>query len=129
MTTPKKPEDHKPKKSDQLAAEAAAPPAGAALLKPSYDLPSWDRLEVMATLTETFESLGFDLDNAGEEFELHTDAKTLRAIAKMQRELAQFAVDNDEYEAFAKRPDAVSEITNLAMWYLGALGESEDSAT
>lgn len=127
MTSPKKPQDRLPKKSEQLAAEADIP-AGADLLRPPTSLPSWDRLDLTALLTETFESLGVDLDDEGAELELKTDAATLRAMAKMQRGLIPFARNEEEFIQFASGGDSITAVTELAMWYLAALGESMGSA-
>ncbi|WP_382307279.1 hypothetical protein [Herbiconiux sp. UC225_62] len=127
MTTPKKPQDHLPSKSDQLAAEAAPPP-GADLLKPVTSLPSWDRLDLTALLTEAFENLGINLEDEDNTFEVTNDAKSLRALASMQRGLIPVAVNEEAYITFASGPNSVSEVTNLAMWYLAAMGESMGSA-
>jgi hypothetical protein len=132
---PKKPQDHKAPKSEQLAAEAN-PPTGAELLKPAHELPSWDRLDVTATLMESMKMLGIDLGATPEEgeeapeFELDTeDVESLRAIAKMQRSLLFAAKDQAKFTRFATGPDAISEVTELAMWFLGELGKSEGSAS
>ena len=140
-TKPRAPQDRKPKQSELLAAEAAnAMPAGAEHLKLAT-LPAWDQADAIASITELFEEMGINVDDAvkaagdddAEEPEAEADielsSKNLRIMGKLIHLLLDYAEDKDAFTAAVSGPGALIHGVNIAMWYFGALGEGSSSAS
>lgn len=115
--------------ADKLRAEAAnEAPEGADLLRPITDLRSQEIAEAQAQLIELFESMGVDLEAAREageavDIDVAMDAKTIRALGSLSTMLETYSVNPEEFAQWDRGPGSQERATNLAMWYLTALGE------
>jgi len=127
---PVKPQDHKRTKSDILA-DSTQPPTGADLLRPVEELRSGEIADAQADILQLFADIGIDLNSAqeGEEVSIETTPDTLRGIGKLGALLETFAVDKDAYAEFDRGRGAQGRVMELAMWYMGQLGESDGSAS
>lgn len=140
-TKPRAPQDRKPKQSELLAAEAAdAMPAGGEHLKLAT-LPAWDQADAIASITELFEEMGINVDDAvkaaGEDDAEEESAETgieltsanLKIMGRLIRLLLDYAEDKDAFTESVSGPGALIRGVNIAMWYFGALGEGSSSAS
>ena len=97
-------------------------PDGWDLLKPFDQIPVWDQTDLLETVKPLIAAAeskgGLDLAN--------TD---LRVIGDAAKQLRQSAVDDDAFMEFASGSKALNRIIDLAVWFVGQLGESERSAT
>jgi hypothetical protein len=125
-TTPRKPQDRRPK-SAVLAAEAAAGPAGAEFLK--SELAAWDQADATAEFLELFEGLGIDLEDADAEIEIKMSPDNVRFMGQAAKLLLKYADDADGLTAALSGPGALNRGLELAMWFFGQLGEGDSSAS
>lgn len=127
-TARKAPTDRKAP-ADKLRAEALGEaPEGFELLRPITDLRSQEIAEAQAQLIELFENMGVDLDaarKAGEavDIDVAMDAKTIRALGSLSTLLETYSLDAKKFADWDRGPGSQERATNLAMWFLTALGE------
>lgn len=123
----KTPTDRQPKKSEQLR---SSPPVGHETLRDVTTLRSGEIAEAQASIVELFGDIGIDLDNPDGEVEVETSPEVLRAFGKLGALMETYAVD---VETFIKDvdtgPGSQQRVSELAMWFLGRLGESNGSAS
>lgn len=127
-TAPRKPQDRKASKSDVLQAQDA-PPIGHDLLRPVSKLRSGELANAQADLIDIFATIGIDLTEARDEtVEIETTPEVLRGIGRLGDFLESYADDLEGYIALDSGPGAQARISDLAMWFLGQMGESSSSA-
>lgn len=122
-------QDHLPKqsKADQIA-NSVEPPLGHDFLKPVESLRSGEIAAAQADMLDLFAAIGIDLANPGEH-EIETTPEVLRGFGSLGELLEKFCLNLEGYQALDTGKGAQGRVTELAMWYLGQLGESEGSAT
>lgn len=127
MTTAKtaQPEDHK-KPSEVLRAEALEEaPAGAEWLIPVARLRSRQISAAQADLLGLFEDLGVDFSNPDATLDIEPSPAVLRAIGGLGEVVESYVLPEhlDDYIEFDSGPAARERVMELAMWFLGRLGE------
>jgi hypothetical protein len=144
MPTPKKPADRKPKTVEKPKMNPEEVP-GWDLMKPMEQIPVWEQTELVAILQEAMED-GEDVEPPkpleemtpnerlayDEEVKKKGQEKTfdVRIIGKLAKQLTEYAIDRDEYIKFVSGSGAMQRSMNLAMAWVGQMGEfssSEDS--
>lgn len=127
---PRKPQDRQASKAEQLAA-AAKPPVGHDTLRPVSDLRSGELATAQADIIDIFGEIGIDLteENRGKDVEIETTPAVLRGFGKLGAYLEQYAADVPAFIEIDKGRGAQNRIAELAMWYLGQMGEADGSAS
>ncbi len=127
MTTKQiaQPEDHK-KGAEVLRAEAQAEaPAGAEWLIPIHRLRSSKIAAAQADLLALFGDLGVDFTSADTDVNIEPPPEVIRAIGGLGDVLEAYVLPEhmDDYIEFDSGPGARERVMELAMWFLGRLGE------
>lgn len=131
MTTPRSttarraPQDHlQPKGSPEEK------PEGWQLLKPFDEVPAWDQADLIAIVQPLMQQRALPASGeagapAGDAASLSLDMKSFdfQIVGHLTRKLCDFAVERDELIKFMSGKDALSRSIELAMWYVGQLGE------
>lgn len=136
---PKKPSDRKPKGADKIATRPEETP-GWDLLRPFDEIPVWEQMPLIAMLHEAMDDSEID-EMTKEEFanltpeerkeKLEAQGETrdfdIRIIGQLALELKNFAIDEDAYTKFCSGSGAMERALNLAMAWVGQMGESTSS--
>lgn len=114
------PQDHQPKGTPEEK------PDGWELLKPFDEVPAWDQADLIAIvqpLMNQRSNTGGESD--GDDTGLSLDLKSFdfRIVGLLTKKLCDFAVDEDALITFMSGKDAIARSLELAMWYVGQLGE------
>lgn len=140
-TPPKKPQDRKPKAEKAL--EITDTP-GWDLMKPIEDIPAWDQTDLIAMLQDVWneqekakkqaiKELKAELDAAGEPYEedeIEVEADfDVRIIGRLIKSLIPFTRDEAAYTKFVSGAGGIERGGELAMAWVGQMGESVSSAT
>lgn len=135
-TTRKPPADRKPKAEKPLSPEETP---GWNLMKPMSDIPVWDQTPLIALLQTAFT----DSDKEGksdeeidamseEEWNLYSAKKAAKSkdrdfdvniIGDLAKALIPYAVDEKAYNDFCSGAGAMGRVMNLAMAWVGQMGE------
>ncbi|MBN6777434.1 hypothetical protein JRG19_02570 [Pseudoclavibacter alba] len=107
------------KKTPTKPLDADVPPKGHDMVRPVQSMRSDERMLLMADLQEVTDALGI---TEGENNIAFTP-ESLRTFAKIHTLMLENAVDRDAFEEFMRGEEAVTEVTNLAIWYLNQLGK------
>lgn len=119
-TTPKAPQDRKPK-----AAEAEKPfipeeVPGWHLLRPFSEVPVWDQAPIISIVES--------LQMGGKEGEvLEAKGDMVKMIGELAKALLTVAIDEEAYTKFVSGRDGLQNAANLAFGWVRNLGESEAS--
>lgn len=137
---PKKPSDRKAKGEPEVASLRPEDTPGWELLKPIADIPIWDQMPLISllrTATEDSEELSKEeyAKLSVEERKEYNEKQEHRSfdiqiLGDLALKLRDFAVDEDAYTKFCSGPRAMERSLNLAMAWVGQMGESigsEDS--
>lgn len=124
-STPKKTAARAPKKpTDRLAPKEASDPKhtpGMELMKNFADVPVWDQTPLIAMVQKIHSDGEDDADNEGNKT---FDVNILGEIALA---LKPFAKDEDKYIKFCSGQGAMERAMNLAMAWVGQMGEFGNS--
>lgn len=117
-TAPKAPQDRKPKAA---AVETFAPEdtLGWELMKPMGEIPVWEQTPLVALMQTAFEDSSKE---DGEESSFSIDL-----IGQLAKALIPYAVDEAAYVKFVSGAGAMERAMNLAMAWVGQMGESISS--
>lgn len=140
-TTPKTPTDRKPKaKAAAPAVTRAEETPGWELLKPFETIPVWDQMPLIALLDAATSDETRNLTKAEyaaltpeERKEMDEGRRAsidITILGDLTKKLKDFAIDEDEYTKFCSGSGAMQRSLNLAMAWVGQMGESigsEDS--
>lgn len=136
-STPKKPSDRKAKNQPPSRPQDTL---GWHLMKPMDEIPVWDQMPLIAMLhdalddsevdemsTEEFANLTPEerkakIDEAGESRNFD-----ITVLGKLAFELKKFAVNEEEYVKFCSGSGALERSLNLAMAWVGQMGEFSSS--
>jgi hypothetical protein len=119
------PEDHK-KSADVLRAEALEEaPQGHEWLVPVERLRSRQIASAQADILGLFEDLGVDFSKADATLDIEPSPAVLRAIGSLGEVLESYVKPEcmDDYVEFDSGPSSRERVMELAMWFLGRLGE------
>lgn len=136
-STPKAPQDRKPK-AEALSTKVQPKPDGWDLLRPLEEIPAWDQAPLLQTMYQLMDKGELDEEAVAKEEklvkrELSEKEKRkfrefdLAVIGEMGRALLPLAKDEAEFTRWASGPGALSRVGQLAMVFLGELGESSGS--
>lgn len=134
-SAPKKPSDRKPK----VAATPQETP-GWHLMKPMDEIPVWDQMPLIAMLHDALDDSEID-EMSTEEFANLTPEERkekidaagesrnfdIRILGQLAFELKKFARDEEEYIKFCSGSGALERSLNLAMAWVGQMGEFSSS--
>lgn len=121
MTTPKKPQDRKPKAERKV--ERPEDVEGFHLLRPIDEVPVWDQAPLISLVTKLTE----DSDDETGEVSLD-NAQAVSLLGEIGRAMLPFAVDKKEFTKFCTGRDALTRVAQLAVAWTATLGEGESSA-
>lgn len=136
---PKKPSDRKAKGEDKVVTRVEETP-GWNLLKSFEEIPVWDQMPLIALLDEATSDETRNLSK--EEYAALTPKQRkemdegkrasvdITVLGDLTKKLKDFAIDEDEYTKFCSGSGAMQRSLNLAMAWVGQMGESigsEDS--
>lgn len=145
MPTPKKPADRKPKNVEKPQIDDVTQVPGWELLRPFEEIPVWEQTPLIATLEEAMDNGVAEVskeqyakmtEEEREAYNKDVEEKGLRKsfdieiIGKLAFKLMDYAIDKDDYLKFASGKGAMQRTMNLAMAWVGQMGEfgsSEDS--
>lgn len=116
-TAPKKPQDRQPKAEPVVKPEDTP---GFDLLRPFDEIPVWEQTPLIALLAELYDKFGDDARAEGESLAINDQLEVVGRLAKL---LLEYAVDPIEFTKFASGRNALDRVTNLAMAWIGDLGE------
>lgn len=116
-TTPKVPQDRKPKK----VKEDPSLTPGWDLLRPIAEIPVWDQTPLIQLLQDAFES--------EEDEGKGTRSFDVNVVGTIAKAMLDFSVDPDEYTKFVSGASAMEKALNLAMAWIGQMGESMGSGS
>lgn len=133
---PKKPADRQAKEIETRPEDTP----GWELMKPFSEIPVWDQMPLMAMLHDAMDDSEIDrlsneefanltpeerkakIEEAGE-----TRNFDIRILGNLAFELKKFAVDEEAYTKFCSGSGAMERSLNLAMAWVGQMGESISS--
>lgn len=139
MATTKKPADRQPKQTPKIAPEETP---GWDLMKPLEQIPAWEQTDLVAILQDAMEDAIPEIDESllegltpkqriKKEEELKKAAASssldIRIIGKLAKALKDYAKDEEAYTAFVSGPGAMERAMNLAMAWVGQMGEFSSS--
>lgn len=142
-TAPKKPTDRLPKAAEEAPLSPEETP-GWELMKPMDEIPVWDQMPLIELLQNAFK----DSDAADKKSDAEIDAMSkeewdlyqeklnskdrsfdVTIIGTLAKAIMPYAKDEAEYTKFASGAGAMQRVMNLAMAWVGQMGEfgsSED---
>ena len=139
-TTPKAPSDRKPKAATKPATTLVEETPGWELLKSFEEIPVWDQMPLIALLDAATSDETRNLTKAEyaaltpeERKEMEEGKRAsvdITILGDLTKKLKDFAVDEEEYTKFCSGSGAMQRSLNLAMAWVGQMGESigsEDS--
>lgn len=137
---PKKPTDRKPKGSKAQVATRPEETPGWELMRPFSEIPVWEQMPLIQLLDNVISDSTRDLTKAEyaaltpEERKSLQEGRTttmdLTMFGELAKALKDFAVDADAYTKFCSGSGAMHRSMELAMAWVGQMGEaigSEDS--
>jgi len=141
-TTPKAPQDRKPKQADIPARDVTETP-GWELMKPIDEVPVWDQTDLLALMQELYADsekgnarrlaeLNEERVEAGKEpFEelpsYEEQDFDIRMLGQLIKSITPFAKDAAEFTKFVSGSGAIERGSELAMAWVGQMGESLSS--
>lgn len=114
--TAKTPADRKPKAVEVEEITNPEDVPGWNLLKPMSEIPVWEQTPLIALMQDAFESSEQD----GSSF-------SIDLVGQLAKALAVHALDEAEYTKFVSGPGALERAMNLAMAWVGQMGEFSGS--
>jgi hypothetical protein len=138
-TAPKKPADRKKKVVEEPKLLPEETP-GWDLMKPLDEIPVWDQTSLIALLQDAFEDSEKKSDEeidamSKEEWELHQAKRganersfDVNIIGQLAQAIMPYALDEAAYLKFVSGAGAMERAMNLAMAWVGQMGESGSSA-
>jgi hypothetical protein len=141
MPTPKKPADKQPKtvQKPKIAPEEVP---GWDLMRPLEEIPAWEQTDLVAILQEAMDDGEPEIDTSllegltpnqriKKEAELKQAARSksfdVRIIGTLAKQLKEYAKDPEEYTKFVSGSGAMERAMNLAMAWVGQMGEFSSS--
>ena len=120
-TTPKAkaPQDRKPKAAPVEEPLSPEEVPGWELMKPMSEIPVWEQTPLIALLQSAFET--------SEEEEGSISSFSIDLVGQMAQAMIPYAIDQAAYTKFVSGPGALNRAMNLAMVWVGQMGEFESS--
>jgi hypothetical protein len=117
-TPPKAPQDRKPKAAPVEEPLSPEEVPGWELMKPMSEIPVWEQTPLIAILQSAFE----DTKEEGE-----AQSFDINLIGELAKEMSAHAVDAEAYRKFVSGAGAMERAMNLAMAWVGQMGEFASS--
>lgn len=119
-TPPKAPQDRKPKAAtvDEPLSPEEVP--GWELMKPMSEIPVWEQTPLIAILQKAVE--GAEVDGEVQTFDINV-------IGELAKALIPYAIDEAAFIKFVSGAGAMERAMQLAMAWVGQMGEFESSAS
>lgn len=136
-TTPKVPSDRKVKAAEEKVATRVEETPGWELLKDFQEVPIWDQMPLIQLLNDAMGDATVELSK--EEFAALTPQERkemqegkrssfdMTILGDLAKKLMDFAKDPAEYTKFCSGSGAMERSLNLAMAWVGQMGESTGS--
>jgi hypothetical protein len=119
MPEPKKPQDRMPKAKEVEATLSAEETPGWELMKDFSEIPVWEQTPMIALLQD---AVG-DATDEGDSVK----SFDVNIIGKMAKAMIPYAKDEAEFTKFVSGSGAMERAMNLAMAWVGQMGESGSS--
>jgi len=113
-TPPKAPQDRKPKAAPVEEPLSPEEVPGWDLMKPMSEIPVWDQTPLIAVLQSAFD----DTEEEGE-----TRSFDINLIGELAKAMSVHAIDEAAYLKFVSGAGAMERAMNLAMAWVGQMGE------
>lgn len=113
--TPKTPQDRKPKAAEVETPLSPEEVPGWELMKPMSEIPVWEQTPLIALLQDAIED-GDDEGNGKKSF-------SVNIIGEMSKAMIPYALDEAAYTKFVSGSGAMERAMNLAMAWVGQMGE------
>jgi hypothetical protein len=118
-TAPKAPQDRKPKAAPVEEPLSPEEVPGWALMKPMSEIPVWEQTPLVALLQTAFES--------SEEEGTDVSSFSIDLVGKMAQAMIPYAIDEAAYIKFVSGAGALQRAMDLAMAWVGQMGEFTSS--